>query len=62
MVTSRPHYINMTTEYDKMYFPSQDSRYDPVLVIQNPSFQIFQGFQEDHHEFYDPIIEWLELC
>jgi len=29
-------------------------------LIENPSFQRFQGFQEDHHEFYDPIAELLE--
>jgi len=50
----------MIVEYDNIYFPSHDSRYNPMPLIENPSFQIFHGFQEEHHVFYDPVTEWLE--
>lgn len=60
MVMSGPHCIDMTIEYHQIYFPSQDYLYNHVPLIGNPSFERFQGFQEDHHEFYDSITVWLE--
>jgi len=50
----------MTVEYNHIYFPSEDSHYNPMYLTENQSFQIFWSFQEDHHEFYDPIAELLE--
>lgn len=50
----------MATEYDQIYFTSQDSHRNPLPLIKNSSFQIFQIFQEDHHEFCDPIDKGLE--
>lgn len=60
MVMAGPHYLGMTTKNDQIYFPLQYSHRDPTSQIQNSSFQRSWGFQEGHHEFYDPIIEWLE--
>lgn len=55
-----PHYLDMTVEYDHIYFPSQESYRNPMPLIENSYFQRFHGFQQDYHEFYDPIVEWLE--
>ena len=55
-----PHYIGMLAKYDQIYFPSQGFHHNPVPPIKNSYFLSFQGFQEDYHELYDPIIEWLE--
>jgi len=51
--------LDMTTEYDQVYFPSQDSHRNPMPIIEHSNFQIFHGFQEGCHEFYDPITKWL---
>ena len=54
------HILNVPAEYDQIHFPSQDSLLDPVLLIGNSSFQIYQGSQEDCFKIYDRISEWLE--
>lgn len=60
MVMSGPHCLDMTTEYDQIYLPLQDSHHNLIPLIENSSFQKFWGYQEDYHEFCDPIVEWLE--
>ena len=42
------------------FFLSQYSHRISFPLNKKSSFQRFRGFQEDHYEFYDPIIEWLE--
>ena len=60
MVMPGPHCLNMSTEHDQIHFSSQDSHPSPVILIENSCFQGFWGFQEDFHEFYKPIVEFLE--
>jgi len=50
-------HIYMTTEYDKIYFSLQYSHHSPIILIENSYFQIFQ---EDCHELYNPMVEWLD--
>lgn len=59
---SSPHHLGMSVEYEHIYFPSQYSHHNPLPLIKNSYFQIFRGFQEDCHEFYDPDVEWLKQC
>lgn len=60
MFMAGPHYLDMSIEYDHNYFSSHDSHCDPTLLIKNSPFPRFWGFQQGHHEFYDPFIKWLE--
>jgi len=60
MLIAGPHYLGMKPDNDQIYFALQDSHRDPTFQIRNSSFQISQGFQEGHYEFYDPITECLE--
>lgn len=53
------HCLGMTIDNDQIYFPLQYSHRDLTPLVENSSFSILQAFQRGHHEFYDPIIEWL---
>lgn len=55
-----PHCLGMSTKYDEIYFPSQDSHRKPMPLFENLSFQISWGFQGDCHNIYNPITKWLE--
>lgn len=50
----------MIAEDDHIYFSLQYSHHDPASRIKNLTFQWSWGFHDIHHEFYDPIVEWLE--
>jgi len=60
MVMEGPHCLDMTDENDYIYLSISDSQRDPLSRIRNPSSQRSWIFQNNHHEFYDPIIEQLE--
>jgi len=60
MTMASPHCLDMTDENDQIYLSILDSHRDPLSQIRNPSSQRSRIFQNNHHEFYDPIIEWLE--
>jgi len=60
MVMVGTHYLDMTTENHWIYLSFLDSHCDPISRIRNLSFQRSQGFPNNHHEFYDPIVEWLK--
>lgn len=60
MVIEGPHCLGMTIKNGQIYFYLQDSHHDPTSRIKKSFFQRSRGFQENHHEFYDPNTEWLE--
>ena len=60
MVMLGPHCLDMLTEYDQIHFPSQHSHPNLVFLIENSSFQVFWGFEEDCFKFHDPIYDCLE--
>lgn len=55
-----PHCLDMTDDNDQVYLSISYSHHDPLSQIKNPSSQRSLIFQNIHHEFYDPIVEWLE--
>lgn len=60
MTMAGPHYLDMTDANDHIYLSVSYYLHDIFSRIRNPSTEILQIFQNIHHEFYDPIIEWLK--
>lgn len=59
MVMLGLHYVD---KFSQIYFTSQYSYLDLMLLIKDSLFQTFQHFQEDYFKLHDPITEWLEQC
>jgi len=60
MAMGGPHCLDMTDENDQVYLSISNAHNDPLSRIRNPSSQRSRIFQNNHHEFYDRIAEWLE--
>lgn len=60
MAMAGPHHLDMTNKNHHIYLFIPYSHHDPLSRIKHPYSQISRVFQNNHHEFYDRITEWLE--
>lgn len=60
MVMSSPHYLDKSSEYDRIQFSLRDSHPNFLALIGIFSSHRFKVFQEDFSKFYHPIYNCLQ--